>query len=79
MNGLVKGYLTIHNKSKTQLDLIGVKTNFSNGFELHRDELINNNLEMRSIKKISIPAETEVSFKKSNLHIMFRYLDSKLN
>ena len=34
---------------------------------------------MLSIEKISIPAETEVSFKKSNLHIMFRNLNSKLN
>ena len=33
---------------------------------------------MRSIKKISIPAETEVSFKKSNLHIMFINYDQNL-
>ncbi len=78
-DGFAKGWLNINNKSKSQLDLIGVRTNFSNDFEFHKDELINNNLEMLSIEKISIPAETEVSFKKSNLHIMFRNLNSKLN
>ena len=77
-NGFVKGYLTIYNKSKTNIYLTGIKTNFADGFELHKDELINNNLEMKVLKNIAIPANKEVSFKNSNLHIMFSEYDRTL-
>jgi len=72
-----KGFLMITNKGNEDIYLLDGRSFFSNEIELHRSSNTNQNT-MYLVDKIKVPANSSISFKDLNYHIMFYNYNKKL-
>ena len=73
------GYLTITNTDVKSEFLVGGETTFSNKMEIHRMEMEEGIMKMKSLKNgLEIPPKKSIKLEPKNYHIMFMGLNKKL-
>lgn len=71
-------YMSIHNSSSLNDQLIGVKTSIAEAAELHTVTRTGELSSMRPVKSINIPPQTRVMIKPGGFHIMLINLSRSL-
>lgn len=77
--GATAGYLTIHNHTKSDDRLIGIKADFARKSEIHEMKMIGDVMKMRPIEGgIMIPAGGMAQLEKGGNHLMFMGLSEQI-
>jgi len=71
-------YLTLLNKTATDVQLIGAASDSSDRLELHTHKMQDGMMKMQQVEGITIPADAEASLKPHGDHIMVFNLDVAL-
>ncbi len=64
------GYLSIENKTNTEIQLIKVRSNDYGRIEMHRSIIVNETAQMRTQTSISIAAKERFAFRPGGYHLM---------
>lgn len=71
-------YLTLHNHTAEDHELIGASSNVTDMAEIHESKMENDVMQMNMIPSLPIAADEEVSFAPGGLHIMLIGVNQEL-
>ena len=63
-------YLTIHNHSASDDELVGASTPVADAVEIHQSKMENDIMQMRMVTSVPIAADEEIIFMPGSFHIM---------
>lgn len=68
---MIGGYLTIKNMNNFEIKLISIKSNIAKKIEIHKTEIVNEQMKMFKIKEgLTVPSKTSLELKHGSYHLM---------